>query len=117
MQRCAAKLLMELRESRGGVRERTEEAGGVKDTTRRPTESTTLSPWELTETEATTKEHSGAGSSSTCCPTPFVVDMQLGLHVGPLTIGAGAASENCCLSLNLLSLAGLLLGLSERRYA
>lgn len=39
----------------GGV----EEAGGVKDTTRRPTESINLSPWKLTETEPLTKNMHG----------------------------------------------------------
>ena len=37
--------------------DRTEQARGVKDTTRRPTESTNLGPWGLTETEPSTKEH------------------------------------------------------------
>ena len=40
--------------------DRTEQARGVKDTTRRPTESTNLGPWGLTDTEPPTKEHAGA---------------------------------------------------------
>jgi len=42
----------------GGLREPTR---GFEDTTRRPIESTNLSPLGLTETEPTTKEHAEAG--------------------------------------------------------
>jgi hypothetical protein len=42
-----------LRKSRGRI----ERAEGVKDTTRRPTESTNLGPWRVTETEPPTQEH------------------------------------------------------------
>jgi hypothetical protein len=59
-QRPTAKCQTELRESFGRVGDRTERAGGVKDTTRKPTESTKLSPWGLTETEPPTREHTGA---------------------------------------------------------
>jgi len=41
---------VELRESCARVGESIEGAGGVKDTTRRPTESTNLGLWGLTET-------------------------------------------------------------------
>ena len=60
---------------------------GVKDTTRRPTESTNLGTQGLTETEPPTKEHAGAGASPS--PHVFGVDVQLGLHGCPLTIGVG----------------------------
>jgi hypothetical protein len=42
------------------VGNRIERAGGVKDTTRRPTESTKLGPWVLTEAESPSKEYAGA---------------------------------------------------------
>ena len=63
----------------------------VKDTTRRPTESTNLDPWGLTVAEIPTKEHSRAGPSSSYI---FIADVQLDLHVGPLTFGAGAFSDS-----------------------
>ena len=47
-----------------------------------------LDPWGLIETEPPTKEHVGAGG-----PYIFVADVQLGLHMGPLTSGAGAVSD------------------------
>ena len=50
-----------LGESCGRVRDRTEQARGVKDTMRRPTESTTLGPWELKETGPSAKEHAETG--------------------------------------------------------
>jgi hypothetical protein len=40
---------------------RIEQAGRVKDTTRRFTESTDLSPWEFKETGPPTKELAGPG--------------------------------------------------------
>ena len=46
--------------------DRTEQARGVKDTTRRPTESTNLGTWKLTETEPPTKEHAGLGLGPLC---------------------------------------------------
>ena len=39
---------------------RIERAEGVKDTTRRPTESTNLDPYVFTETEPPTKEYAWA---------------------------------------------------------
>ena len=59
MQRPTAKHQEELGESCERVRDKTEQARGVKDTTRRPTESTNLDPEELTESELPTKEHAG----------------------------------------------------------
>jgi hypothetical protein len=38
-----------------------ERAGEIKDTTRRPTESTNLDPWGFTETGPPAKEHAEAG--------------------------------------------------------
>ena len=58
---------------------------GAKDT-QGPTES--LSPWRLKKTELPAKKHAGA-------PCTFVADVQLGLHVCLLTIGAGAVSIAC----------------------
>lgn len=74
-----------LLESCGRAGDRTEKAGGVhaKDSTQRPTESTYLGPWGLTENERSTKDHAGAAT-----------DVQLGLHVGLLTVGAGAVSDS-----------------------
>jgi hypothetical protein len=89
MQRPTSKHHVELRESCGRMGDRREQAGGVKDTTRRLTESTNLGLWGLTEPGLPTREHAGAGPS----PRPtFVAKVQLGLHVGPLTSEAGAVS-------------------------
>lgn len=57
MQRPTAKHQVELGESCGNVGDRSGQTRGVKDITRRPTQSANLGPWELTETEAPTKEH------------------------------------------------------------
>lgn len=61
MQRPTAKHQEEFKESSGRVGDRVEQARGVKDTMRRPTESTNLGSWGLTKTEPLTKEHAGAG--------------------------------------------------------
>jgi hypothetical protein len=45
--------------------------------------------WGLTETEPPTKEHAGADPTNT-----LVADVQLGLHLGLLTIGAEATSDS-----------------------
>jgi hypothetical protein len=45
----------------------------VKDTTRRPTESINLGPWNLTETEPLTKEQAGVEFSHPL--STFVVDI------------------------------------------
>ena len=68
MQRPTVKRQKELRESCGRVEGRSERARGVKDTIRRPTESTNLDPWGLTETKPPTKEHAlnGPRSLTTC---------------------------------------------------
>ena len=86
MQRPRAKHQAEIRESCERVGDRTEQARGVKDTTRRSTESTNLGLCRLIETEPLTKEHAGGEPRP---PYTFVADGQLGLHVGPLTIGVG----------------------------
>ena len=57
MQRTIAERHMELRDSSGRVGGRIDCAGGVKDTTRRPTELNSLGPHGLTETEPLTKKH------------------------------------------------------------
>ena len=54
----------ELRESCGRMGARIELPGGVKDTTRRHTESTNLGPLRLTEPEPQIKEHAGFGPRS-----------------------------------------------------
>jgi hypothetical protein len=61
MQRTMVKHQAELWESCGRVGDMIEEAWGVRDTTRGPTESTNLGPWGLTEHEPPTKEYTGAG--------------------------------------------------------
>jgi hypothetical protein len=45
-----------LRKSCGIVTDEIEQAGGVKDTTRRPTDLNNLGHWGLTETESPTRE-------------------------------------------------------------
>lgn len=65
------------------------ELEGVKDTTRRPAEWANLGSWGLTEPGLPTRRHPGAGPRP---PHTFGVDVQLGLHLGPLTSGAGAVS-------------------------
>ena len=60
MQRPTAKHQVEPGESCGRVRDRSWQAGGVKDTTRRPTESTNLKSWSLTEPGPPTREHARA---------------------------------------------------------
>lgn len=61
MQRRIAKHQAELVESCRRVGDRIEQAGEVKDTTRKHTVSTNLDPWQLTETEPLTKQLAGAG--------------------------------------------------------
>jgi hypothetical protein len=64
MQRPTAQHHTKLRESCGSEEAWIDWAGGVKDTTRRPTESTNLGPWWLTEMEPSTKEDAMAGLPS-----------------------------------------------------
>jgi hypothetical protein len=78
MQRPTAKHQAKLRELCERVGHRIELAR--EDTTGRPTESTNLGPWGLTDTEPPTKYHAA--------------DVQLGAHVGPLTFEAGAVSDS-----------------------
>lgn len=59
-------------------------------TPQKPTESNKLGPWEPTETEQLTKQHSGVGPRPLCT---FIADMQFVFHVGPLTIGAWTISD------------------------
>ena len=69
--------------------DRSKQVGGVKDTTIRLTESTNLRPWRLTEIRPPTKE---SCKGWTYTPYTFVEDVQLSLHMGPLSIGSGAVS-------------------------
>ena len=48
---------MELGNSYGRIEERTVGPESDRNSTGRPTESTNLDPWRLSETEPTTKEH------------------------------------------------------------
>jgi hypothetical protein len=50
----------------------------VKNSIRRPTESTSLDPWGISETEPSTKKHTGARTR----PYTYVADEKLDLHVG-----------------------------------
>jgi hypothetical protein len=113
MQRPTAKHWMQLRDFYGRFRERIDSPEGDRNSTRRPTESTNLDPWGFWETEPPAKEHTQSRSSSSPPPT-HVADVQLNLHVSPLTTGAG-------LSIKLLPVCGIcsfnqaaLLGLCAR---
>lgn len=64
----------ELGESCRRLRESTEHTGGVKDTTRRSTESTTVGPSWFMESEPSTKEHTGAGPNPTLTTHTFMAD-------------------------------------------
>ena len=67
-----------------------EGAGEVKDTRRKPTDSTNLGSSGLTETKLSIKECTWAG----CRPAyTFVADVKLGYHVGLQIVGAGAVSD------------------------
>lgn len=71
----------ESRETCESVVHRSKQEGEVKDTIRRPTESTNLGPQGLREPGAPTREHAGAG------PRPLHIcgKCTTFLHVGPLT--------------------------------
>jgi hypothetical protein len=56
MKRPTAKHWMELGESYGRVRGRIERTEGNRNSTRRPTVSSNLDPWGLSETEPPTKQ-------------------------------------------------------------
>jgi hypothetical protein len=60
-----------LGESCRKVGDRIEQAGGAKDITKRPTESTNMGPWGLTETEPPIIEFARARPS----PPTFVADV------------------------------------------
>jgi hypothetical protein len=60
IQRPTAKYQAELGESYGRVGDRSEQTRGVKDTIIRPTETTNLGAWGLTEPGPPTREHAGA---------------------------------------------------------
>jgi hypothetical protein len=59
MYRSIAKYQVEFRVSCGKMENRSEQVRGVKYTTRRPTGSTKLSSWALTETEPPSKDNAG----------------------------------------------------------
>jgi hypothetical protein len=69
---------------------RFEGPGGDRDSIRKPTESTSLDSLVFPETKPPTKEHTWAGPRSS---TLNIVDMQLGLHMGPPTTGEGAVTD------------------------
>jgi len=69
----------------GGVERRIEGPEGNRNSVGKLTESNNLDPWELSETEPPTKEHTMAGSRP---PSTYVADLQLSLHVGSPTTGA-----------------------------
>lgn len=58
-----------------------------------PTGPINLDPWELSENEQPTEEHTRAGSRLLPELHTHVADMQLGIHVGLPTNGAGAVPE------------------------
>jgi len=83
---------MELRDTCERFGGRIEGPEGERNCIRRRTESTNLNPWEVSETEPPTKEHTWAGPR----PPPlftFVADVQLSLHVGPQPMGAVAVPK------------------------
>ena len=59
--------------------------------TQAPTQSTNLVPWGLPETEPPTNKHARAGPMP---PLIYVADIQLGLHVGHSSTGAGTVLES-----------------------
>jgi hypothetical protein len=77
---------------------------GVKDNTRRPTESTNLGPWDLKETEPLTKEHAWAGLST---PYRFVADYNLVFIWVSKQVKPGSFSDYVCLALDPLPLSRL----------
>jgi hypothetical protein len=79
---------VEHRESCERVRNRIEQAGEVKDIIRRPTESPDLGPWGSQNLGHQPKSTHGLDLG----PHTFVANVQFGLHVCPLTRGAGTVS-------------------------
>jgi hypothetical protein len=84
MQRPTAKHQAEPGESCGRIGDRSDQVRGVKGSTGRPTESTILGPWRLTNPETPTREYAWAG------PRPPTYLVQLGLHVALLISRTGA---------------------------
>jgi hypothetical protein len=76
-----AKHQTKLRKSCGRVGGRIEEPGGDRDSTGRPTDSTNLDSWRLSETKPPIKEHTRARPSHSH-PHACAVEVRLCLHVG-----------------------------------
>lgn len=91
MQRTTAKHRMEIGNCYGRVGRKIEGPEEDRYSTERPTDSTNLDHWVLSETEPPTKEHTQAR------PTPYVADM---VFIGSQIIGA-------VLFLKLLPVCGL----------
>jgi hypothetical protein len=89
------------------VGDRYTEASGVKDSTRRPTESIILGSQDLTEPGLPTRDCAGAGSRLL---THLCRMCSLVFHVGPITIWPGASLTLLC-ALNTLPLDVLLVRL------
>ena len=102
---------MQLRDFYGRFRERIDSPEGDRNSTGRPTESTNLDPWGLSETEPPTKEHTQAGPSPPPNPSTYVVDVQLSLYTAPELLKQGLSQKlpSVCgiLSLNWAALSGL----------
>ena len=88
MQRPTGKHWTELRESYGRVGGRIEATGGVRNSTGRSPESTNLDPWGLPETDPPNREHAGVRRRL------HVADVQLSLHSGLPTTGAGVVPKS-----------------------
>jgi hypothetical protein len=71
---------MELGHSYGRIRGRISGPKGDRNSTGRPTESTNLDLWQISQSESPAEEHTWAGPRPLCT---HVADVQLGLHVGP----------------------------------
>lgn len=61
METFIAKHWTEVGDSFGRIGGRFKGPEGDRNSTRRPIETTNLDPWQLSETESPTKEHTGAG--------------------------------------------------------
>jgi hypothetical protein len=101
----------ELGDSNGRDGGRIEDSRRDRNSTGRATESTTLDPWGLSETEPPTKEHTQAGPSPPPNPSTYVVDVQLSLYTAPELLKQGLSQKlpSVCgiLSLNWAALSGL----------
>jgi|UPI00001F81E3 hypothetical protein len=64
MQRYTARHQEKLQVPCGRVGDRNDQAREIKNTQRKPTESTNMGPREITETELLTKEQTEAGSKT-----------------------------------------------------